>query len=180
MDLNGHQLTVRSGGIYSSGNIVNGALTAGDGQPVELMIHRTSRIDANIVDNGSNGSVALVAADEYGLTLSGVNTYSGATWVVGDISSYYDDRAQLTIENLEAIPDNDRVHLDFGEYDVRLTVPGVVKLAELHVRNGSSVNGANATFDSEVYYLEDGSVRCATRRRRDNLQRLRPDISIRS
>ena len=156
LDLNGHKLTVRSGGIYSSGDIVNGILTAGDGQPAELIIYQTRRIDANIVDNGPNGSVALVVADEFGLPLSGVNTYTGGTWVVGDSSPYYADRARLIIESLEAIPSNDRVHVEFGHYDIRLAEPSIVDLAELHIRNDGYVTGANARIDADVYHFEHG------------------------
>ena len=117
---------------------------------------------------------------EYNLTLSGTNGYTGGTWVVGDSIPYYDDPAKLTLEGLAAIPVNDRVHLEFGNYVVKLATPGVVKIAELHVSNDSNVGGINAAFDADVYYLEGGQIERATCRRRHDLQGLRPNDSIRN
>ncbi|TWT87190.1 hypothetical protein Mal64_27280 [Pseudobythopirellula maris] len=154
LDLNGHQLTVRSGGIYRGNEIQNGRLTAGDGGPAELFLHRVNRVDADIVDNGENGAVSLVLAGyQYTTTLTGHNTYSGGTWVVGDSS-----RATLAVEGTDAIPESDTVYVDFGQYEARLDAPGVVELSALHVRSDGRVSGVNATYDAREYFLEDGDI----------------------
>ncbi len=159
LNLQGHRLAVRSGGIFSTGDIINGQLTAGDGQNAELIIRETRRIDANIVDNGAEGSVALVAHNQYGLVLAGVNTYTGGTWVVGNSSHYStNEQAKLFIENLAAIPANDRVHLDRGSYEVKLSAPGEVVLSEIHARNNGTITGSNATLRAGAYYFESGRI----------------------
>lgn len=157
IDLGGHRLTVRSGGIFSNGDIVNGELTAGDGQATELILHNSRRVDASIVDNGPTGSVALVVADTT-TTLAGTNAYTGGTWVVANKTAYYQDRARLTIERPEAIPDNDRVFLEYGDYEVKFVQPGVAELAEIHVRNNSIITGMNAMLDADAYYFEEGAL----------------------
>ncbi len=158
VDLGGHQLTIASGGIYQSHDIVNGVLTAGNGGPAELVIHNTHRIGADIVDNGSEGSIALVVAGKgQTLVVEGTNTYTGGTWVVGE-SHAFSTRSTLRINDLKAIPEGDRIHVDYGVYDVRLATAGIVKLSELHVRGGGGVYGVNATFDADAFYFEDGEA----------------------
>lgn len=167
LDLGGHNLTVRSGGVSLVRSMTNGNLTAGTGSPAELIFvnHQdTTRIGANIVDNGSEGNVTVVIGPQRypssgaPIILEGANEYSGGTWVVGSTDAGYPEQMELRIENLQAIPENDRVHLDFGHYSVQLAQQGIVRLAELHVRNDSSVTGRNVSYDADSYYVEQGMI----------------------
>ncbi len=155
LDLNGNRLRVRSGGIFQSAPIENGTLTAGDlGEDAELVLYNANSISADIVDNSGGGSVGLVLASS--VRLSGNNSYTGGTWIHGEGRAESND-FELTIEDIAAIPANDRVHIDGGRY--RLSLPGgVVKLSELHLRGGGSVNGFLAPIDAEAYYLQHGLV----------------------
>jgi hypothetical protein len=157
LNLNGHELTVLSGGVFRSQEITNGRLTAGEGADAELIFHHGHRVSADIVDNAGGGSVALVVSSA-GLRVSGNNSYTGGTWVVG--TEYHGSKnATLTIENLSAIPANDRVYVDNGVYQMHPLTGGEVHLAELHVRNGGSVSGSFlAPLDVDEMFLEDGGV----------------------
>ena len=160
-DLGGHKLTVRSGGILSSPAFDNGQLTAGDGDAAaELFFHRGSSVSADIVDNGENGSVSVVVGnDNQDLRFSGANTYSGGTYILGELDiTGVQDRGRLTIDSLSAIPENDRVFVNGGHYQLSIDEPGTVKLDELHVRNNAFISGgSNNPFDIDNLFLEDGN-----------------------
>ena len=162
IDLGGHKLTVRSGGILFSPAINNGQLTAGDGDAAaELFFHRGSSVSADIVDNGENGAVSVVVGnDNQDIRFSGTNTYSGGTYILGDnlIVTGPENRGLLTIDSLSAIPENDRVFVNGGHYQLSIDEPGTVKLDELHVRNNAFISGSsNNPFDIDNLFLEDGN-----------------------
>ncbi len=157
LNLNGHELTVLSGGVFRSQEITNGRLTAGVSADAELVFHHGHRVSADIVDNAGGGSVALVVSST-GLRVSGNNSYTGGTWVVG--TEYYTSKnATLTIESLSAIPANDRVYVDNGVYEMQPLSSGEVFLDELHLRNGGYVSGSFlAPLNVGQMFLEDGTI----------------------
>lgn len=158
IDLNGHRLTIASGGMFDRPAFSNGTITAGSDGPAELIVHRSSgaTFSASIVDN-PNGAVSLVASDGY-LRLTSANTYTGGTWVVGneDPISSATGWGQLVIGNLAAIPQNDRVYVDGGIYNLQSLQSGVAKLAELHLRGGGRVASYAAQIDADHIVLEEG------------------------
>jgi hypothetical protein len=160
LNLNGAQLTVTSGGVFRAPNISNGRLTAGTSAgPAELFLHDGGGlISAAIVDNAAGGSVALVV-NEGRVRLSGANTYTGGTWVVGteDQTDGFAN-GQLSIQTLAAIPAHDRVYVDHGAYSVEAIASGVVRLDEIHLRNDGRVRGGVAPIDADRMVLEDGLI----------------------
>ncbi|QDT01062.1 autotransporter-associated beta strand repeat-containing protein [Adhaeretor mobilis] len=79
IDLNGHTLTLESGGLLLDASITNGQLSAGASDGAELIVSGAGTISADIVDN-AQGSVGLTYASNTGpLRLHGNNTYSGPT-----------------------------------------------------------------------------------------------------
>ena len=163
IDLGGKRLTIQSGGIFRNYEIKNGQLTAGDGGSAEVVIHQNRGIvSADIIDNPSGGPVSLVVSD--GRTqLSGQNSYTGGTWVVGsgDLTSTFAD-GQLEIMTLSAIPANDRVFIDHGIYNISAITSGIVRLSELHLRGGGIVRAhANAPIDADKIFVESGLLSTA-------------------
>jgi autotransporter-associated beta strand protein len=157
VNLNGHRLTVASGGIFNGPVISGGSLTAGVDGDAELVLHNYGEMSADIVDNPS-GSVALVANNGY-VHLRGANTYTGGTWVVGEEDlTHASARGQLFIHNYASIPQNDRVYLDHGVYNLQNLPAGTVHLAELHVRGDSRVRSGFAQIDADLLVLESGIV----------------------
>lgn len=160
LNLNGHQLTVLSGGIFRSQEIKNGRLTAGTSGAAELVIHQGREpISADIVDNAAGGAVALVLTGGY-TQLSGNNSYTGGTRIVGsgDLTSSFSDH-QVFIKNLSAVPANDRVFVDCGVYDTQSITAGTINLAELHLRGGGKIRGhTGAPLNVAQMFLEDGQV----------------------
>jgi hypothetical protein len=157
LDLGGHQLTVLSGGVFNSEVISNGRITAGEAGDAELVLHHSHSVSADIVDNAGGGSVGLIV-NSTGTRLSGNNTYTGGTWVVG--SEYYPGtNARISIESLSAIPANDRVYVDNGTYELQAITGGEVSLAELHLRNNGYVSGSFlAPLRVGQMVLEDGRI----------------------
>jgi autotransporter-associated beta strand protein len=157
LDLGGHRLTIRSGGVFRNQDIKNGSLTAGESSAAELIFHDSANVSANIVDNAGGGAVSVIASSN-AMQLSGNNSYTGGTWVIG--SEYYPStNATLSIGKLSAIPANDRVYVDHGVYELQPLTSGEVALAELHLRNGGYVSGSFlAPLNVKQMYLEDGSI----------------------
>ena len=101
--LAGNTLTITSGGLLSTGtsavNITGDAgvtnITVSNGSGTyDLIVHQYNRggltINAVIGNNGAN-AVALVKAGTETLTLSGTNTYKGATYINGGALRITDD-----------------------------------------------------------------------------------------
>lgn len=159
INLGGHRLQVASGGIFEVGKISNGILTAGvDDNPAELVVHHGREIAASIQDNPTGGAVSLVV-HEGGLKLSGANSYTGGTWVVSseNTTSGYDP-GQLRIQSYNAIPENDRVHVDGALYTLEDLPAGTAHFSELHVRGGGKVRSGFAQIDADKIFLERGQV----------------------
>ena len=62
LNLNGHLLTVVSGGVRRNQEISNGRLTAGTGANAEMIFHDARQVSADIVDNAAGGSVSVVVS----------------------------------------------------------------------------------------------------------------------
>lgn len=157
LDLNGHTLTVLSGGVFRSQEISDGRLTAGGSGDVnpELVFHDGYKVSADIVDNAAGGKVGLVL-DQISMHLTGNNSYTGGTWVVG--SEYYTSlNAAAIIDNLSAVPAHDRVYVDRGLYSLALSA-ATVSLDELHVRNGGTVGTGSSVLNVQQMFLESGSI----------------------
>jgi autotransporter-associated beta strand protein len=112
LNLGGHTLTLRDGGLIRSGGstvdtrIDNGQLTAGDGSgPATLYVHTNWTpvsppsnglvINASIIDNPAGGATSLVLSADLLVTLAGANSYSGPTIV---------QRGQVKISSDAALP----------------------------------------------------------------------------
>ena len=147
LDLNGHQLNIRSGGLLRSPEITNGKLTAGDGEDTELIVHNTYRISADIIDNPLGGSVALVLPNASNLT--GNNTYTGGTWITG---------GELTILDRSAIPANDRVHINNGTYDLTQISGNPIRLGEIHLSGNGDLDSRQAPINANKYFLNSGQL----------------------
>ncbi len=157
VNLNGHRLTVVSGGVFRNQQIINGEITAGTSEDTELIFHQSERVGANIVDNAGGGAVSVVVSSN-SMRTSGTNSYTGGTWVIG--SDYFSPtaNAKLIVENRSAIPANDKVYLDNGTYEMQFS-GGLVEFDEIHIRNRSLFTAGTATpIDVENLYLEDGRI----------------------
>jgi fibronectin-binding autotransporter adhesin len=84
-----YNATASGGGTLRNLTITGGTLTAGDGTaPAEITLSAAGlpstagflTSSANIVDNGSVGTVSLTVMGGY-VTLSGINTYTGGTYI---------------------------------------------------------------------------------------------------
>ena len=160
IDLGGHRLTVESGGVFRAPDVGNGVLTTGTSvEASELMLHEAEGlISADIQDNGAGGSVALVI-NEGNPRISGVNTYTGGTWITGVTDAGYDRLGgTLRIQGYSAIPANDRVYVDNGVYNLEALPAGVVHLAELHLREGGRISSYFAQIDADTLVLEEGLI----------------------
>ncbi len=156
MNLNGHEFTILSGGVFRSDEITNGRITAGESGNAELDFHSSSKISADIVDNVGGGSVGVVI-DSTSMQLTGNNTYTGGTWIVGSVY-YGSPDAAATILSPSAIPAHDRVYVDKALYAVQIPSATTISIDELHVRNGGMVTTGLATLNVQQMFLEQGSV----------------------
>ena len=155
LDLDGHRLTVRSGGIYSSVSITNGTLTAGDGEDTELVLHGSNAISASIADHPDGGAVSLVT--QGGVTLSGHNTYSGDTYVIGErYSSTSSTPVTLSILSNESLPQGGRLFVDGGRLDFTKLTGGTIELSELHLTNSGLISGYYAPIIADVFHVDSG------------------------
>jgi hypothetical protein len=145
LDLDGHKLTVMSGGLLHVG-VDNGELTAGDAPGAELMLGLAGG-SANIVDN-AQGAVNVVFP--YGGQFGGNNTYSGSTSVLS---------RELNVLTETALPEGTELRVDGGAvtFDYLATTPK--QLDELVLTEGgilrSSFNG-HAILEPAVTILESG------------------------
>lgn len=178
VDLGGHTLAIRSGGFFRGGAdsvdglIQNGRLTAGDSaDPATLYIHpqwtfadvRTPgvTISASITDNTSGGAVSLVKSGDVSVTLSAVNSYSGATVV---------QRGRLYFATQGSLPSNGDLEVDNGGWALLdYESPQATKLNRLKLaHNGwftslptDTPHPENFQIDATQYLLESGRLEVA-------------------
>lgn len=105
VDLNGHTLTIGSGGV-SGANLSNGVIRPGQYANGELIFidsnsSNASIVNASIVDNGTPTSVVYAG----NVVLGGINTYTGTTYVLGGLGK------QIAVKNSKAIPTDGRIEL---------------------------------------------------------------------
>lgn len=113
LDLDGHRLTLASGGMISNVTsnhaLANGELTASGN---ELVIHHGPgnpfTIGADIVDQGGT-PLDLTKAGPGKVELNGQNSYSGTTTVLG---------GRLVFETPDAFPGSEQVFVSGGEFNI--------------------------------------------------------------
>mgnify|MGYP006908230552 FL=1 len=163
--LDGHKLTVESGGIILWGGgpleeIGAGTLTAGATSGGELFfhLHRSANIEADVVDNGAM-PVSLVVSSMDGETgilhLSGVNTYSGSTTINGEMS----------IDEAHSIPTGTDLTINGGLFRTSRGEETVV-LGDVTLRDGGwiapgslDVRSDYFAVDAESFLIESGHIR---------------------
>jgi hypothetical protein len=155
LDLKGHTLNVDSGGILSTKavlGITNGRLTSGSG---ELILHSFySPQIAAAMTNGPNGPVAVTISGQSDVHLSGVNDYTGGTFLSGWSRTYIDGE--------QSLPDGGDVTISSATLYLRDAPSGAWHLGTLQVLGGL-VDRANAqstgAIRADEYRLEFGSFR---------------------
>ncbi len=165
IDLGGHLLNIVSGGFVRSPGytrVSNGNLTAGgDADQAELIIHhmRSSygstdlRIEADIVDNPSGGSVELIKSGDGPLRLSGNNTYTGPTTV---------NNGQLIIENPTALPSGTDLTISGGNLELQYASSTPVQVGSVHLQSGYLLSTeSDTTLEATSYLLESGNISVA-------------------
>lgn len=130
IDLNGHRLTINSGGLLANDGLnqylTNGQVAAGNG---ELIVHRSSTrplyIEADLVD-GADGAMNFVKTGRGSVVLSGNNTYTGDTTVV---------EGSLSITSLDALANSGNLFVSAGSLSIGLTNEPLVALNQALITN---------------------------------------------
>lgn len=159
IDLNGHTLTLASGGLLMTefqDVISNGQLTAGTQPGAELLISGRGQIDANLADN-SQGPVGLTYSQDGGnLVLSGINTYSGPTTINSGEGS-----AILTLEGESALPEQSDVTINGGELRINFETATPLAIGNLVIRDSAlirSTSGAEPLVQPKSILIESGEL----------------------
>ena len=165
LDLASHRLHIVSGGLRGSFP-TGGTITAGDGTPAELIM-RLDSLDqhwgSSIVDNGEEGPVSVVLAPFSNFTrvnATAPNSYTGGTWLTNAPFTHTSNEGSvsLRIENLDAVPHQDRVHIFGGRYELAPAEPGTIHLSSLQIANGGSVAGGDSKIHVDDVLLQDGML----------------------
>lgn len=164
--LNGHTLTVESGGLLA-GTLRSlhmtgpGQLTAGTEEGAELLITGSVATDADIVDNpqGAVGLTYSLGPAHYGasLTLSGENSYSGPTVVNSNTNL-----GALELASADALPSGGDVILNGGHLHINHDAGAPLAMGRLELRDASEVastTGGDPQIRPESIEIESGSVR---------------------
>ncbi|MEM9657221.1 MAG: hypothetical protein AAF961_02565, partial [Planctomycetota bacterium] len=164
IDLNGHTLTIESGGLLSRGNLTEiagaGQLTAGADAGAELLITGRVQIDSNIVDNPHGATGVTLSSSLNGsahLTLSGENTYSGPTVVNGGSGG----GATLEVIAASALPDGGDVVVNGGALRLNFTATAPLQLGRIDLLGGPSLRssqGVDLQLQPESLLVESGFV----------------------
>jgi autotransporter-associated beta strand protein len=162
LNVGGHRLQLNSGGLILNNNsasnfhLSNGELTVGAPNS-ELIVyansypyHYSSAIDLNIVDNGFS-PVALVKSGAETLELSGVNTYSGGTYVAG---------GTLKINSANALPPNSLLDVTSAFLVNVANTAASFRLSALNMHVGANVNApsSGAALNADNYDIEAGTL----------------------
>ncbi|QDV74300.1 autotransporter outer membrane beta-barrel domain-containing protein [Botrimarina mediterranea] len=154
VNLGGHTLHVRSGGVLGVGKLSNGNVTAGTGSgAAELIFHQGTTIEANVVDSPAGDSVSLVLAES--AWLSGANTYTGGTYVSGSGESSFFDRVRILSPS--AVPVGDQLHVHSARYEAGSVFTQEVNYQSIAVTGGGAFYFGSNPVRAERIDLEDGS-----------------------
>lgn len=148
LNLGGHRLTLETGGaILTRSGIAGGQLTAGALGGHELILHN-GYVSANIVDNGTNPvHVTIYGASTAGL--SGVNTYTGDTHIVG---------GNVQIENQLSLPAGGNVTVNGGELRLMYTSTGPHHLGTIHLTGDGRIQqqSGNSLISFDQMVIDNG------------------------
>jgi autotransporter-associated beta strand protein len=161
VNLGSNTLAIESGGLFLKANVTleNGEITSGNG---ELIIHNFSNatISADLVDNinqpvavtfaGSRPTVSFLNRNVFHLT--GNNTYTGGTNVIG-ASDVYVDGADALPERGDLTVSSSRVFFSDANSPWKI---GTLRLHGNSLQPTSAES--TATIDAEEYLLEFGTV----------------------
>lgn len=172
LDLGTHALNIDSGGMLrqfrNATTIFNGRLTAGGTRPgAELFAtikQATTTISASIVDN-AGGAVGLTKSGRGTLVISGHNSYSGPT-VVNGAGLGSTESGMLIVTAPEAIPSDNTVIVNGGEYRINFDTDVPIDLGGLELRDGGAITtqfgsvaeNFDVTIDAGTYTFESGTV----------------------
>lgn len=140
-----HTLNIELGGIVKSGTTASifrgGSLTAGDTSAQNLYIFTSTglTLDTDIVNNGGGGVVGLVKSGGSTLTLTGVNSYTGGTFLnEGTLIINSDARLGAASSAL---------HLRGGTLQVAAGATGVPSVRPITLARSVTINDAGGTLD---------------------------------
>ncbi|WP_442483920.1 hypothetical protein [Aeoliella sp. SH292] len=157
LNLNGHSLIVKSGGISlgNGGQINNGTLSTGPDGFNELLFYGRGAVSANIVEDPAAGPLAVTfspGAGSFNVVYSGNNSYTGPTFV---------NEGQLDVFTRTALPTGTDLILNGGDVTLRYDSTAANKFGTIRIAgDGSlrSISGQNAIQFDELQ-LEQGEVR---------------------
>ena len=130
VDLNGHQLTIGSGGLIGP-KLANGVIVPGQDANGELIIATDFVVDADIQDGSSPTSVVYIGEGEIG----GNNSYTGKTYVTGLPGN------ELTVNSATALPVGGDIEVNGnGEVRLRDRTSGIIyDLGNVTLRDGAGL-----------------------------------------
>ncbi|MGI9455153.1 MAG: PEP-CTERM sorting domain-containing protein, partial [Aeoliella sp.] len=156
VELNGHRLTIESGGLLLSrfaDTIKRGQLTAGG---AELIVSGRGNIEADIVDN-SQGAVGLTySSNGENLRLSGNNTFTGPTILNGGGGAAV---VELLAET--ALPEGGDVTLNGALLYVAYDSETPLKLGRVELRDYAEIRGTSSNppaIQPESLVVESGTI----------------------
>lgn len=154
VNLGGHTLQVRSGGVLGGGKLSNGRVTAGTGSgDAELIFHQGTTIEADVIDSPAGDSVSLVLAES--AWLSGRNTYTGGTYASGAGSSSFFN--EVTIVSPSAVPVGDRLHVHSARYRAGGVFSQEVRYQSIALTGGGTFYFGSNAVRADRIDLEEGS-----------------------
>jgi autotransporter-associated beta strand protein len=147
LDLQGHTLTLASGGLIGVDRISGGRITAGEAPNAELLT-TGGQFFADIVDN-QHGSVDFVVYSG-GAAVYGTNTYSGAT-IVND--------GDLDLRSENALPEGTVVSMVGGELQFNYGSENTKHLTSLRLAGNSRIRSGNGRILAiDHLVLESGEI----------------------
>lgn len=143
--LNGHTLTVDSGGILSndSTTITGGTLVGGASSGGELFLYGNIRVEADIP------SGAVTVSRFGGVVLAGTNSYTGATTI---------NAGSIGINSAAALAPNNVVDINNGTYLLNYTSATPARLQRVRLRgNGEAqIYSSTVSVNADAYDVEAG------------------------
>jgi autotransporter-associated beta strand protein len=161
VNLGSNKLVLESGGVFlkAIATLQNGEITSGNG---ELIIHNygNATISADLVDHGAQSTAVTFAGSRPIISywnqnvfhLTGSNTYSGGTNVVG-ASDLYIDGAHALPERGDLTVSSSRVFFSNANSEWKI---GTLRLHGNSLQPTS--DQSTATIDAEEYLLEYGTI----------------------
>lgn len=146
LNLGGRTLTIDTGGIIGGNNLSNGFVRPGIAS--EIVLHGGSdlaTISASFID-GPSGATDLVIAEENRVALSGNNTYTGRTYVHGE----------LIASSLSALPPMRDVFVHEGRLRFNVDSPMPFELGVLNLSGNSVLEQQNVAVRPTHISVESG------------------------